>query len=300
MATEKHTLLLGAHMSIAGGLEHAIFAGESIGCTAIQIFTHSNRQWHMKPLTEEAINLFKEAKTKSPLIKSVVVHASYLLNIGSHDKQIREKSQKALREELIRCEQLSIPYLIIHPGSSGTGDVTESINYIAEQLSKTFNEVPGKSKILLENMAGQGSAVAATFEQLEAIRQKSEHRSRIGICFDTCHAFAAGYNFSTEQHYEQLWQNFDDIIGLNNLHAIHINDSKKECGSRVDRHEHIGKGKIGLEAFRLLMNDPRFFGVPKILETPKEHDLKEDIENLEILKNFLTPKTKDILNVLKI
>ena len=283
----KNQLLLGAHMSIAGGLHNAITTGESIGCTVIQLFTHSNRQWALKPLSQEAIKQFHDA-SKNSSIKTIIVHASYLLNIGSSNSQTRTKSTQTLREELERCEQLKIPYLVLHPGSAINSTPEECIAHIAEQLNIVFEQVPGSSMILLENTAGQGSAVGSTFGQLAAIIKNVHHKARIGICFDTCHAFAAGYDFSTKKSYTDMWTHFDHIIGLDRLKVIHINDSKKGLNSHVDRHEHIGQGQIGIEAFTLIMNDKKFAQVPKILETPKDSDNKHDIENMNILKSLMS------------
>jgi len=293
---KKHQLLLGAHMSITGGFEKALERGESIGCSVIQIFTKSNRQWRAKPLTSESIKTFKNAFKKSP-IQLVVAHASYLINIGSDKPEINKKSIEALKIELQRCEMLGIPYLILHPGSCGTLSEKECIEKIAENLNHVLHSVPGDSMILLETMAGQGSNMGYRFEQLKEIYTRIKNKKRVGFCFDTCHTFAAGYGLKTPNEYNALWKEFDTILGLEKLKAIHINDSKRKQGSQVDRHEHIGKGKLGLEPFKLLFNDPRFFDIPKILETPKEKDLKDDIINLKTIRNLLSPETKKILHV---
>ena len=295
MHTKKKTLLLGAHISISGGLEKAFSRGESIGCTAIQMFTKSNRQWNCKPLTALEIQLFKDA-WKQSYIQDVIVHAAYLINIGSSNPEVMRKSSLALKEELSRCEQLGIPYLVLHPGSNGDGSPEVSLAQIAEQLDLVLTAVPGKTQILLETMAGQGSNLCSQFEELAAIYKASHHKNRIGVCFDTCHAFAAGYDMRTQESYQALWENFDKIIGLTLLKAIHVNDSKKELGSRVDRHEDIGKGKLGLEAFKLLFNDSRFFTIPKILETPKD-DLSQDLKNMQKIVSLLSPETKKIMEV---
>ncbi len=295
MKTKKHSLLLGAHISIAGGLEKAFFRGQSIGCTTIQIFTKSNRQWQCKPLTKSEIELFKKTWEQSP-IKSVVVHASYLINLGSSNPEVITKSTRALKEELLRCSQLGIPYLILHPGSHGTSPKKNSLLQVAKLLDEVFQAVPGNSMILLETMAGQGSNLGAEFEELAEIYKASANKKRIGICFDTCHTFAAGYNTQTKKTYEHTWQLFDTVLGFDLLKVIHVNDSKKELGSRVDRHEHIGKGKLGKEAFRLLFNDERFFTIPKILETPKE-ELAEDLKNMKEIVSLLDADTKNVLDI---
>lgn len=283
---KKHELLLGAHMSIAGGLHNALTAGESIDCTAIQLFTHSNRQWALKPLTAQEIERYLDCLKDSP-IQIVIAHASYLLNIGSPNIATRTRSTQALIEELERCQHLKIPYLVLHPGAALTSSPEECMQHISDQINQVLEAVPGNSMILLENAAGQGSTVGSTFEQLAQIRKNIHHKTRIGICFDTCHAFVAGYNFSTRKSYTEMWDQFDTIIGLEHLKVIHLNDSKKGLNSHVDRHDHIGAGKIGLEAFKLIMNDIRFSKIPKILETPKDKNLEHDIENLTTLKNLL-------------
>ena len=295
MAEKKQRLLFGAHMSIAGGIHLALERGESIGCTAIQIFTKSNRQWSAKKLITQDSNAFKTALKQSP-IKSVIAHATYLINIGSPKKEIYQKSIKALALELQRCDQLGVPYLVLHPGSHlGTGE-EECLQRIANNLNDVFDKAPGKTKILLETMAGQGSSVCYAFEHIAEILSKSAFKKRLGVCFDTCHAFVAGYDLRTKKTYEDTWKEFDKIIGLKKLKAIHLNDSKKELGSRVDRHEDIGKGTLGLEPFKLLFNDERFFDIPKILETPKD-DLKNDLRNMETIKKLISPRTKRTLSI---
>lgn len=273
-------------MSIAKGLHNALLAGESIGCTAIQLFTHSNRQWAIKPLSDNEIQLFNETRKKTA-IQEIVVHASYLINIGSPDVEIYNKSYNMLIQELKRCEQLSIPLLILHPGSHRNSTPEKSILQISLTLDKVLEQIPGKSMILLEIMAGQGSSIGSTFEELAAIRKAAIHKNRIGFCFDTCHAFAAGYSFQTSSEYSHLLNTIDQIIGINHIKAFHLNDSQKPCSSHVDRHEHIGKGKLGLEPFRLILNDPRFALIPKILETPHNETLTDDIHNLATLRSLI-------------
>jgi deoxyribonuclease IV len=297
MTHQKQFFLAGAHMSIAGGFQKAIERGESIQCTTIQIFTKSNQQWGARQIEAHEIEQFKQAAAQSTFIKSITAHASYLINIGSPDITLNQKSVAALKIELERCEQLEIPYLVLHPGAALSSDVDLCIDLIAHNLDTVFQAVPGKTMICLENTAGQGSVVGSTFEQLAAIYKKAHHKKRIGFCFDTCHAFVAGYDFSTPATYTHMWKNFDAIIGLDNLKLMHINDSKKGLGSHIDRHEQIGKGQIGLEAFRMLCNDPRFFEIPKILETPKGEGLQEDLENLLLLKKLISEDTRKILTI---
>ena len=257
-------LLLGAHMSIAGGVEKAIYAGHSIGCTAIQIFTHSNRQWAVKPFDEDSIERFKQAQKETGLTH-VVSHASYLINLASASAETRKKSKICLAMELFHCHQLGIQYLVLHPGS-GEGN-HECFECVSDTIHELFEEHPEyKVTILLEIMAGQGNSLGSTFEHLALLMKKIHKPSRVGICIDTCHLWAGGYDFSTEKKYEALMQHIDETVGLSRIHAFHCNDSLKSLGSNLDRHQHIGKGTIPLEAFALLMNDPRFFDVPKILE----------------------------------
>ena len=291
---KEHSLLFGAHMSIAGEICLAIERGESIGCSAIQIFTKSNRQWHAKPLSTQDMQAFKQTWKKSS-IQSIIAHASYLLNIGSTNAELEKKSMDALELEFNRCADLDIPYLVIHPGSHTSTDEESCIARISKNVDKLLTKVP-HGTLLLEIMAGQGSQVGYTFEHLAQIIEYSDHKRRIGICFDTCHAFAAGYDFRTEKAYNLMWEQFDKIIGINKLKAIHVNDSQKDLGSRVDRHTDIGKGKIGLKAFELLFNDPVFFDIPKILETPKDN-LADDEKNMEILMSLISKKTRTLLHV---
>ncbi len=295
MSDKKHRLLIGAHISIAGGLEKAIERGESIECTTIQIFTKSNRQWKAKHLTKEEIENFKDA-CKQSNIKPVVAHATYLINIGSPKKEVEQKSIKALKLELERCEKLGIPYLVLHPGSCLKTDETECLNRIAANLDYIFEQVPDHTQVLLETMAGQGSSTCYSFEQIAHIIKKSKHQKRIGVCLDTCHIFAAGYDLRTKKNYNKVWKNFDNTVGLHKLKAIHANDSKKELGSRIDRHEDIGKGKLGKNAFKLLFNDKRFFDIPKIIETPKE-TLEDDAHNIKTIMSLLSKETKKILGI---
>lgn len=286
MKITKQNPLLGAHMSIAGGVKNALTAGESIGCTAIQIFTTNNRQWSLKHLPEGDVASYLEYKKQSS-IQSVIAHAIYLLNLGSNSPAVAQQSCLALESELVRCDQIKIPYTVLHPGAYLNTNEESCLERIAHNLNKVFDTSSTSCTVLLENMAGQGSYVGYTFEQLAKIIEKVDNKERIGICFDTCHAFAAGYDFSTQSTYNQMWNDFDAIIGLKYLKALHLNDSKKERGSRVDRHDHIGKGLIGLDSFRFIMNDDRFTHIPKILETPKEKDLAEDVLNLKTLRDLI-------------
>lgn len=279
--------LLGAHVSISGGFYQAILQGEKIGANCIQIFTKSNRQWKSKKITNEDVIHFTTQQKKSG-IKIVVAHASYLINLGSSTKLVAQKSLDALVDELQRCDLLKIPFLVLHPGTIQNNDEQKSLQEIADQINVALQQAkPQYVVLLLETMAGQGSTVGNKFEQLATIITHIKQKKHVGVCVDTCHIFASGYKFDTQTTYKKLWQDFDDTIGLKKLNVIHVNDSKKECGSRVDRHEHIGQGKINIEAFKLLMQDKRFKNIAKIIETPKSHDeLEDDIKNLKILKSY--------------
>ena len=279
--------LLGAHMSIAGGVGNALLDGKKVDCDAIQIFTKSSRQWAAKPYTKEEIAQF-HANRKETGIASVVAHDSYLLNLGSPDAGLRKRSVAGFIDELERCEVLGVTNLIAHPGAHVGAGEAEGIKTIAKSLDEVHKACPGyKAKVTLEITAGQGSNLGYRFEQIGAIFDATKEDDRLRVCFDTEHAFAAGYDFRTKDGYERTFSEFNGAIGLERLAAFHLNDSKKEFHSRVDRHEHIGKGFIGVEAFRLLMNDKRFWGLPMCLETPKGPDLKEDRENLTLLRSLI-------------
>lgn len=279
--------LLGAHMSIAGGVGNAFLEGKKVACDAIQIFTKSSRQWASKPYTKEEIELF-HINRKETGIGAVVAHDSYLLNMGSPDAALRTRSIAAFVDELERCEVLGVSNLIAHPGAHvGAGEL-DGIKTIAKSLDDVHKACPGyRAKVTLEITAGQGSNLGYRFEQIANMIDATKESERLRVCFDTEHAFAAGYDMRTRDGYERTFAEFDEIIGIKLLAAFHLNDSKKEFNSRVDRHEHIGKGFIGVDAFRLLMNDRRFWGLPMCLETPKGPDLKEDRENLELLRGLI-------------
>jgi len=279
-------ILLGAHVSIADGFYKSIEQGEKIGATCIQIFTKSNRQWSAKKITKEDISLFAASK-KNSSIATVIAHASYLINLGSTTQETVEKSIHALAEELQRCDALDIPYLVLHPGTKHTTQEEPSLVFIADNINKALEKAgPKKVTLLLETMAGQGSTVGNTFEQLATILKHVKDHNNVGICFDTCHAFAAGYQFDTPELYKKMWDNFDKTIGINKLKAFHVNDSKKELGSKVDRHEDIGKGLIGQNAFKMIMRDNRFVNIPKIIETPLENGLEDHKRNIDTLKEY--------------
>lgn len=295
--------ILGAHMSISGGLHRAVEAAQAIGFDCVQIFSKNSNQWKGKALTEKDVELFKESLDRCG-ISHPIVHDSYLINLGAPADELWLKSIAAFEDELLRAEALGIPFVVTHPGSYTTSTPHEGIDRIAEGLKTVLEHTAGiQTRCLLENTAGQGSNLGFELEQIAEIIEKVEGRKpteavgdefRVGVCFDTCHAFAAGYDFSTPKKYAEMTAHFDEIIGLNRFRAFHINDATKECGSHVDRHAHIGFGKIPLESFRLLLNDPRFAGVPKYLETPKgmkkdeETGAEEDWDavNLRILREM--------------
>lgn len=277
--------LLGAHMPTTGGFYHAPFFGQEIGCSAIQIFTKSNRQWQAKPITTEDADKFKNA-IKQANIDYVVAHACYLINLSSPDLNTQHKSIEALAIELARCAQLGIKDLVLHPGAKIDLDIDTALTQVAQNINLALERSPNHTRILIETMAGQGSSIGHTFEQLAKIIALVKHPSRIGVCIDTCHVFAAGYDFTTAEKYHDFWHSFNSTIGINQLGLIHLNDSKKELNSRVDRHAEIGDGKIGMHAFKLLMNDPKLISVPKILETPKEN-LADDQKNITKLVGLL-------------
>ncbi len=279
--------LLGAHTSIAGGIYKAVERAEKLGFTAIQIFSKNNNQWKAKPISEAEAKLFKD-KLANSSIKFVLVHDSYLINLCASNPEILKKSRDAFVDELKRCELLGIPYLNFHPGShTGRGE-KEGIKIIAESINLAHLKTRGfKVSSMLELTAGQGTAIGYRFEQLAEIIELIDDKQRMSVCIDTAHLFAAGYDFRSKKDYLKIFEEFDNIIGLEYLKCFHLNDSKKEAGSRVDRHEHIGKGFIGLKGFEHLMNDERFLSIPKILETPKGKEQLEDIENLKVLRKLI-------------
>lgn len=274
-------------MSINGGIQTAHERGMQIGCTTIQLFTKNNMRWAANALSEEEIDKYKELERRSR-IRPVVAHSSHLINLCAKDPVVLRKSRQAFKDELDRCELLNIPYLVFHPGSHMGQGEREGVRRIAESVNLLHEETKGhRVKSVLELTAGQGTAIGHRFEHLREIIDEIETKKRVAVCVDTCHLFAAGYDISNEIGYENTFEEFDDIIGFDRLVVLHVNDSKREVGSRVDRHEHIGKGRIGNTTFRLLMNDPRFVRIPKILETPKSKDMHEDVMNLRKLRRFI-------------
>ncbi|MCK4517929.1 deoxyribonuclease IV [Candidatus Babeliales bacterium] len=280
------SILLGAHMSISGGLHKAIERAESINCTTMQIFTKNNKSWLGRKISNEEANQFKQALKKSSL-KKIMGHTSYLINIGSANKEVEKKSIAALKHELGRCEQLDIPYLILHPGSHLGAGEDKCIKQICKNLNIVLAHATGKTIILLETMAGQGTNVGYKFEHLRQIYDGCNHKKFLGVCFDTCHVFVAGYDLTSPESYKKTWAKFAKIIGMRKLKAIHLNDSKTELGSRKDRHENIGKGKIPKKTFELIMNDKRLSGIPKVLETPSTDGVTEYKREIKLLRNMI-------------
>ena len=283
----KGKLLIGAHMSISGGVFNSLLFGEELGCTTIQIFTKNNNQWKAKEITPEDVKKFFENQKKTE-ISPVVGHTGYLINLASPKENVYNQSRESILVELKRAELLGLPYLVMHPGSHlGSGE-KDGIKKIARSIDWLHRKTKGfKVKILLETTAGQGSAIGYRFDHLAEIIEWVKDSKRLGVCYDTCHTFAAGYDIRTKGAYEATFKEFDKVVGLSRLKVIHVNDSLKDLGSRVDRHQHIGEGKIGLAGFRLLMNDKRWEKIPKILETPKEGKTARDIKNLSLLKSLV-------------
>jgi len=277
--------ILGAHLSVAGGLERALADAAALGCECVQIFVKNQRQWRAPPLREEQITRFRAARNAT-LVAPVVAHASYLLNLASPDDRVRQRSSDAMIDELQRCEALGVDYLVFHPGAHMndecrmsneewrmTAGESAGIKRIAMALEEVHRRCAGfRTMILLETTAGQGTAIGWRFEHIRGILDRVSEADRLGVCLDTCHLFAAGYDFRTAEGYGAVMQELERVIGVARVRCTHMNDSKRELGCRVDRHEHIGKGKIGKAGFAHFLNEPRFAGVPMILETPKGTD----------------------------
>ena len=280
-------ILLGAHMSIGGGVHRAIERSRAIDCTAMQIFVKNNMQWFARPLRSEEISAFLDHARRAEL-QSVFAHANYLINLAATNPQFYANSLRALSEELVRADQLELPFLVLHPGAHLGAGEEAGLAKIIGAIDRVFAGLPKvKTRIALETTAGQGSCLGHRFEHLAAINANVREPERLCVCLDTAHVFAAGYELATGRATKNTFADFDRIVGLDRLAALHLNDSKTARGSRVDRHEHIGKGKIGLDAFRFIMRDKRFRKIPKVLETPKGQDLAEDVENMKTLRALL-------------
>ena len=256
-------------MSVAGGLPFAIARAQVHQCEALQIFTKNASQWRARPLPAEEISAFRAAAADSD-IQPIVAHASYLINIATGNTALRAQSLAALGEEIDRAEALGLLGVVLHPGSRLTASEDEAVALVVSALEQVLSERPrGKTMVLLEHTAGQGTSMGATFEQIGAMLDGRRHVERLGVCLDTCHLLASGYDICTEEGYRETFDRFAALVGLDRLKVFHLNDSKKPCRSRVDRHEHIGKGCIGIEPFRRLLNDPRFDHLPMLIETEK-------------------------------
>lgn len=290
MAVSKLNIKLGAHMSIAKGLHLAFERGKLTGCDTIQIFTRNSNQWRAKPLTDEEISSFKEGLEASG-IAPVIAHNIYLINLASPKPSLYDKSQATFWEEMQRAEVLGISYLVFHPGSHMGAGEEEGLRQIARALDEVLEKGKDfKLELLVETTAGQGTQLGYRFEQLSQLLSYMEQPRRLGICLDTSHIYAAGYDISTEDGYRTTWEEFERLIGISKLGVIHLNDSKSALGSHVDRHQHIGKGHLGLNAFSRLLNDPRFKDIPMILETPKGVDCNGedmDVVNLHTLRELI-------------
>jgi deoxyribonuclease-4 len=279
-------IVLGAHMSIRGGVSMAIERARSIRCTAMQMFVKNNMQWFARPLTSEEIRAFLNHVQRGELL-SVFAHANYLINLAATNPQFHANSIRALAEELVRADQLELPFLVLHPGAHLGAGEEAGLKKIADSVDELFRKIPKvKTKIALEITAGQGSCIGHRFEHLAHIIANVREPERLRVCLDTAHLFAAGYDIGSESGVRKTFHQFDRVIGRDRLVAIHVNDSKTGRGSRVDRHDHIGKGRIGLHAFRFIMRSPRFSKIPKVLETPKGKDLTEDVMNLKTLRGL--------------
>jgi len=272
---------VGAHVSASGGVENAPENAYAIGAKAFALFTKNQRQWFSKPLTEKNIHLFRENCEKYGYEPhQILPHDSYLINLGHPEKEPLEKSRAAFLDELQRCEQLSLDRLNFHPGSH-LKKITEeaSLNRIAESINQALDKTRGVTAVI-ENTAGQGTNLGFRFEHLTYIIDRVEDKSRVGVCIDTCHTYTSGYDIKTEAGYNKTFADFNRIVGFRYLKGMHLNDSKKELASRVDRHDNIGKGFIGTDLFRRIMNDPRFDDMPLILETPDTNLWPQEIEML--------------------
>lgn len=277
-------MLLGAHLSTAGGLHTAFPRGDELGCTAIQIFISSPRQWRGRELTPDDVERFEDAWEASTC-ERCFAHDIYLTRLGSRDRTILRKSRASLCREVRTCSRLGLGGVVVHPVGDTSRDEGAVLDRVAASLDAVLEETADEpGRVLLETTAGQGGTVGYRFEQLARILDRARPAERLAVCLDTCHVFAAGYEISTEEGYEATLEAFDALIGLERLAVIHLNDSRRPCGSRVDRHAHIGEGEIGEDAFRRIMRDPRLAGVAKVIETPKENDM--DRVNLSLLRRL--------------
>lgn len=280
-------MLLGAHESNAGGAFNAIYRGQKATCDTIQMFNKANSQWRAKPIEQEELDKFFKAIEETK-ITVACSHASYLINLASPDKDLNLKSYESFKLEMERCAMLKIPNLVVHPGSHVGSGEQEGMDRIIANLNKLFAELNDNTvTVCLEATAGQGSNLGYTFEQLAYMIAGVKEKSHIGVCVDTCHVFSAGYPITDPVDYKATMKKFEETVGLDRLRVMHLNDSKKGLGEKKDRHEHIGEGKIGIEAFRNILNDKKLAKIPMVIETPKEEDLEEDIKNLALLRSLI-------------
>ncbi len=280
----RQKLLVGAHVSIAGGIEKAIARGEAIGCSAIQIFTRNASRWQAKPLAADSVAAFRAARQNSE-IDYVAVHDSYLINLASPDAALRNKSIAAFIDEMERSSLLGIEDLVMHPGAHVGQGSQAGLNTLIESFRTVFSQAPTDVRVLVENTAGQGTCLGACFEELAEILERLP-QGNLAICFDTCHAFTAGYDLTSPESCAEVMANFDRLLGTEKLALFHMNDSKKPLGSRVDRHDHVGRGLIGPAGFAALMQDERFSAVAKIIETPPGDKHCDDFANLALLRQL--------------
>lgn len=277
---------IGAHVSAGGGVENAPINAKEIGANAFALFTKNQRQWNSPPLTSKSIDLFKVNCEKFGFLPEMILpHDSYLINLGHPEAEPLAKSREAFLDEMQRCEQLGLKLLNFHPGSHLQKiDISGCLTNIAESINFVLERTKGVTAVI-ENTAGQGTNLGHIFEQIAEIISQVEDKSRVGVCIDTCHTFTAGYDLRVKEEYERTWAKFGDIIGFNYLRGIHLNDSKKELGSRVDRHDNVGKGLIGIDLFKMVMTDNRLNNIPIILETPDETLWAEEIKLLRSFEN---------------
>ncbi|MGB8645689.1 MAG: deoxyribonuclease IV [Anaerolineae bacterium] len=277
---------LGAHVSIAGGADLAIERGTEFGCEAIQIFTKNNNQWRAAPLADEVVERFR-ANLAASDIHPVVAHGSYLINLGTSDQALWKKSSDSLQTELERCERLGVAFFVTHPGSHTGAGIEPGLANVARALNAVHKRTHGyRVMTLVEHMAGQGTNLCSAFDQIARLFDMVEDQTRIGVCLDTCHLFAAGYDYRTPDKYAALMEEMDRAFGLDRVRCIHLNDSKTPLGSRVDRHERIGQGKIGRKGFKLFVQDPRWRDTPGLIETPTDGTGKQEKQNLRTLRRL--------------
>jgi deoxyribonuclease-4 len=279
--------LLGCHVSAAGGLHRVFERGDSLGCTAIQLFTRNQRRWDAPHLAVYEADRFRTASREHPAIRMVLAHGSYLLNLAADPREreeISRRSAETLLDELNRCAALGIPYLIVHPGAHGGQGEHRGIENALSRVNEVLHRFEGDTMLLVETTAGQGTGIGYRFEHIRDLIAGAE---RVGACMDTCHIFCAGYDIRTQRQYRRTIREFDRLVGIERLKALHLNDSRDALGSRIDRHAHIGRGEIGIRGFSHFMVDERLASIPKILETPKRMDGRDmDRENLELLRRL--------------